>query len=408
MAVGRLLTIVVALAGPGASAHASQAEPLQCSAGNQQDGVCSRPSALAHDHQLLQTKGSLSTVAQHQDEVRAPGDFGQNQRSASPCGSMQNVKRSCSGNGCKVLAGRMTGRTCRQYCQDSGLSCAAAWEEVNNDCNIKATMTCDQVWPRTSDLLCECAPAPARNASKLRLVWSDDFDGNGVDSNKWGILSAGGGFGNQEKQFYTNHAENVRVEQGVLKITAKCQEYHGHHYTSAKLQSKQRGEWGPGHRVEVRARLPKGRGTWPAIWMLPTDNAYGGWPHSGEIDIVEAVGCTQGKVYGTVHTGAYNHMKHTEKYNTFKADIGEWHTYAIEWTASRISWFIDGHLYHSFEQRSGSEKWPFDRRFFLILNLAVGGSWGGSCVGGRPSCSSHSEFGHSQLMEVDYARVYAL
>lgn len=218
MARGLLLAIGVALVGPGARVHASKVEPPHCSAGNQQDGVCSRPSALAQDHQLLQTKGSLSTVGQHQDEVRAPGDFGQNQRSASPCGSMHNVKRSCSGNGCKVLAGGMTGRTCRQYCQDSGLSCTAAWEEVSNDCNVKATMTCDQVWPRTSDLLCECAPAPARNASKLRLVWSDDFDGNGVDSSKWSILSAGGGFGNQEKQFYTNHADmqgSYFLPQGV-------------------------------------------------------------------------------------------------------------------------------------------------------------------------------------------------
>merc|ERR1719401_774347 len=107
---------------------------------------------------------------------------------------------------------------------------------------------------------------------------------------------------------------------------------------------------------------------------------------------MEAVGCTQGKVYGTVHTGAYNHMKHTEKYNTLQADIGEWHTYSVEWTASSISWFVDGQLYHSFAPHSGdSEKWPFNKHFFLILNLAVGGSWGGMCVGGRPSCTSPSD-----------------
>jgi len=240
-------------------------------------------------------------------------------------------------------------------------------------------------------------------------VWSDEFSGSRVNASKWGIVRKGGGFGNQEQQYYTDHSKNVKVEGGVLKITARCEEYFGHHFTSAKLQSKYKGEWGPGHRVDVRARLPKGRGTWPAIWMLPTNNAYGGWPHSGEIDIMEAVGCTQGKVYGTVHTGAYNHMKHTEKVNTLRADIGEWHTYSVEWTASSISWFMDGQLYHSFAPHSGdSEKWPFNKHFFLILNLAVGGSWGGMCVGGRPSCTSPSDFLHSQRMEVDFARVYAL
>jgi len=361
---------------------------------------------LATEHQLLQTKGSLSNVAEHRDS--SPGDFGGNQAASSACGSMSNVKRTCSENGCKVLAGGMTGRTCRSYCQDNGLSCVGAWEEQNNDCKVKATMKCDQTWPQTSDLLCQCAPAPARDVSKLRLVWSDEFNGKSVDGSKWSIVKAGGGFGNQERQYYTNHGDNLRVGNGVLTITAKCQEYHGHHYTSAKLETKHTAQWGPGHRVEVRARLPKGRGTWPAIWMLPTKNAYGGWPHSGEIDIMEAVGCTQGKVYGTVHTGAYNHMKHTEKYHTIRADIDQWHTYAIEWTASRLSWFIDGRLYHSFAHESGSEKWPFDQQFFLILNLAVGGSWGGSCVGGSPSCSSDSEFGHQQVMEVDFARVYAL
>jgi hypothetical protein len=333
------------------------------------------------------------------------------------CTGMRNVEKTCSANGCKVLADHMEGRTCREYCGDSGLSCAGAWEEVNEDCNAKAEMTCDQTWPHTSDLLCECVPPGSADVpspglmdpSKVRLVWSDDFDGSRLDKSKWNLIRGGGGFGNQEQQFYTDHSGNVRVEQGVLKITAKCEEYAGHHFTSAKLQSKQKGDWGPGHRVEVRARLPQGKGTWPAIWMLPTENAYGRWPKSGEIDIMEAVGCTEDKVYGTVHTEAYNHLQHTEKYNSMRTNVDAWHTYTIEWTTSQISWFVDGHLYHSFAPSSqSSDKWPFDRHFFLILNLAVGGSWGGKCVNGKPSCSSHSEFGMSQVMEVDYARVYAL
>lgn len=333
------------------------------------------------------------------------------------CAGMHNVERSCSANGCKVLANKMGGRTCREYCGDSGLSCVGAWEEVNEDCNVKAEMTCDQTWPHTSDLLCECMPlggsvAPPpdlADPSRARLVWSDDFDGGRLDSSKWSLVRGGGGFGNQELQFYTDRSSNVRVEQGVLKITAKCEEYAGHHFTSAKLQSTHKGVFGPGHRVEVRARLPGGKGTWPAIWMLPTDSVYGRWPKSGEIDIMEAVGCTENKVYGTVHTEAYNHMHNTEKYNSIRTDVGAWHTYSIEWTTSQILWFVDGRLYHSFAPSSrSSDKWPFDRQFFLILNLAVGGSWGGKCVNGRPSCSSNSEFGLSQVMEVDYARVYGL
>merc|ERR1712183_303188 len=102
-------------------------------------------------------------------------------------------------------------------------------------------------------------------------------------------------------------------------------------------------------------------------------------------------------------------MKHTEKYNTLKIDVGTWHTYAIEWTASQISWFVDGQLYHRFVHLSeDSDEWPFNREFYLILNVAVGGDWGGQCVHGWPSCSSQNEFGHSQVMEVDYARVYEL
>jgi len=144
--------------------------------------------------------------------------------------------------------------------------------------------------------------------------------------------------------------------------------------------------------------------------MLPRESAYGRWPKSGEIDIMEAVGCTKDTVYGTVHTGSYNHMLHTEKYNSLRTNTGAWHTYSIEWTDSEISWFVDGRRYHRFApgSRSSSDKWPFDRHFFLILNLAVGGSWGGKCVNGRPSCTSHDEFGRSQVLEVDYARVYAL
>jgi beta-glucanase (GH16 family) len=328
---------------------------------------------------------------------------------------MGDVEKECSDNGCKVLATNMRGKTCKDYCEKDGRECVGAWEEVDETCSVLAVMQCDQTWGTTSDLICECSPhqgiapssgAPRKNVSELKLVWSDEFEGSEVDMSKWSPIHGGGGFGNNEAQFYRWH--NAEVSDGSLKITAKCEEHSGQHFTSAKLETKHKADWGPGHRVDVRARLPTGKGTWPAIWMLPTDSSYGDWPKSGEIDIAETVGCTANKVYGTVHTEAYNHMLHTEKSNAKRLDFGSWHTYSIEWTDSQISWYVDDQLYHSFAPSSHShDKWPYDRQFYLILNVAVGGSWGGYCLHGRrPSCSSASEFGHAQVMEVDYARVY--
>jgi len=276
-------------------------------------------------------------------------------------------------------------------------------------------LRCDQTWGSTSDLLCECsagggASSPVSEVPAGRLVWSDEFDGDRVDESKWDFVEGGGGFGNQELQFYRKHSSNARTQQGILKITAKCEQYGGQSYTSAKMQTKGKTQWGPGHRVEVRAKLPQGRGTWPAIWMLPTQNTYGRWPRSGEIDIMEAVGCTANKVYGTVHTEAYNHMKHTEKSNSVPTEAAAWHVYSVDWTSTEIRWYLDGNLYHRFapDNVNDSDKWPFNRDFYLILNLAVGGSWGAFCLGGWPSCSAENEFRHDQVMEVDYARVYEL
>lgn len=407
MASGRLFVLGVAALGAELGCGSATASDT-CAAA---DPSCHQAPSLASDHQLIQTRGSLSVgrVAQH-----APGDFSGRSEGLGPrCVKMQDAELVCPhpGNGCRVLANGMTGRTCREYCEKQQLKCVDAWEERDDDCEIKENLTCDQTYSSTHDLLCECSPPAAQvaNSANLpsRLVWEDNFDGDRLDSGRWSIVSGGGGFGNNEQQYYSHHG--LRVGDGVLRITAQCEEYKGHHFTSAKVQTKGLVDWGPGHRVEVRARMPKGKGTWPAIWMLPRDSSYGGWPRSGEIDIMESVGCTQDKVYGTVHTEAYNHMRHTERFNTLHADIGEWHVFSIEWTASDIAWYMDGQLYHSFgHEAHNSDKWPFDRQFYLILNLAVGGSWGGMCVGGRPSCTSPDEFRHRQVMEVDYARVYEL
>eukprot|EP00927_Polykrikos_kofoidii_P084418 TRINITY_DN8886_c0_g1_i1.p1 TRINITY_DN8886_c0_g1~~TRINITY_DN8886_c0_g1_i1.p1 ORF type:complete len:482 (-),score=79.60 TRINITY_DN8886_c0_g1_i1:103-1485(-) len=249
------------------------------------------------------------------------------------------------------------------------------------------------------------------NMVPAKPVWSDEFEdvnGDGsLNMSKWKYY-LGPNHHNQEKQYYTDRKENAYVEGGVLKIVGKCENYGGMRYTSAYIKSENLGDFGPGHRVEVKAKLPWGKGTWPAIWMLPTDKAYGGWPDSGEIDIMEAVGCTPGTIYGTVHTGAYNHMKGTQKFGKGYLDFTQWHTYSIDWTENHMKWYVDGNHYHTFQTDiNNNAKWPFDQRFFLILNLAIGGTWGGFCTS-YPSCSRSSELKHHQVFEVDYVRVFCL
>merc|ERR1712137_571579 len=210
----------------------------------------------------------------------------------------------------------------------------------------------------------------------------------------------GSGNGDNEKQFYTKRFDNLRIEDGVLKIIGKRENFEYKKYTSGKIQTKDMGDWGPGVRVEVRAKLPTGVGTWPAIWMMPTEWNYGGWPDSGEIDIMECVGRSPGKIFGTIHTGAYNHMRGTQKGKSFYFDYTEWHTYALHWHEDRLEWYADGNLYNTFAPNNVNDpaKWPFNRRFYLILNLALGGNLGGGISFGR----------EDQVMEVDYARVYCL
>lgn len=239
------------------------------------------------------------------------------------------------------------------------------------------------------------------------LVWSDEFDGKILDQAKWKAIIGNGcpalcGFGNQELQYYTDRPENLRVEDGKLIITALDDGMEGSNYTSAKLVTQGKGLWKYG-RVEVRAKIPAGKGNWPAIWMLPDNNKYGGWPKSGEIDIMEHVGYDQGVLWGTVHTESFNHMKGTQKGMSIEVpDISEeFHTYAIEWFEDRIDFYIDNHRYHSFaDTGKGSDDWPFNHPFYLILNLAIGGTWGGQ------QGIANDIF--PNRMEIDYVRIYDL
>ena len=237
--------------------------------------------------------------------------------------------------------------------------------------------------------------------SCLSLVWSDEFDYTGApDPDKWDYDIGGNGWGNNELQYYTDRLSNAEVADGFLTITARKEPFSNRGYTSARLVSRQKGDWTYG-RFEIRAKLPTGRGTWPAIWMLPTDWEYGGWPASGEIDIMEHVGYDEGRVHGTVHTEAYNHGIGTQRGGSTLVNdaTSAFHTYVIEWTEDKIDWYIDGAKYYTFRNEDQTfAEWPFDKRFHLLLNIAVGGNWGGA--------EGVDETIWPQAMEVDYVRVY--
>lgn len=239
------------------------------------------------------------------------------------------------------------------------------------------------------------------------LVWSDEFSKDGIpDTTKWNYDLGDGcpdncGWGNNELQFYTSNPENVRVEGGVLIIETHADTVGNKTYSSAKIVSRHKGDWLYG-RFEIRARLPRGVGTWPAIWMLPTDWQYGGWPASGEIDIMEHVGYDPGVIHGTIHTEKYNHIKQTQKEGkiTISDAQDEFHVYIVDWTADKMDFYVDDRLYHTVLRDPADDYrgWPFDQRFYLIMNIAVGGNWGGA-QGVDPDI-------WPQRMEIDYVRVY--
>jgi beta-glucanase (GH16 family) len=232
------------------------------------------------------------------------------------------------------------------------------------------------------------------------IVWNDEFDGSSIDTTKWSFdLGTGApaltGWGNNELQYYTSNPANVSIVNGRLCITAIKESYQGSAYTSARIQTKLKGDWTYG-RFEIRAKLPKGKGVWPAVWMLPTDNYYGGWAASGEIDIMELLGHEPAKVYGTIHFGGAwpDNQSSSENYTLPNGDFSDdFHIFAIEWDKDGISWYVDSVRYSV-----KPHKQPFDKRFYLLMNLAVGGNWPGNPDGSTV---------FPVRMEIDYVRVYA-
>lgn len=244
--------------------------------------------------------------------------------------------------------------------------------------------------------------------SEWVLVWSDEFDSNQLDEEKWSFQYGTGenegltGWGNNELQYYTDREENVYLEDGKLHITARQERFEGMDYTSGRIRTMNNADWTYG-RFDIRARLPEGPGIWPAIWMLPSDNVYGGWPKSGEIDIMELVGHEPETIHGTVHYGPdWPDNEHTG--GTYSLSEGtfsdDFHTFSIEWEPNRIRWFVDGEHYFTVTPSDlQPHNYPFNERFHLLINLAVGGNWPGSP-------DSSTEF--PQTLVVDYVRVYQL
>lgn len=232
------------------------------------------------------------------------------------------------------------------------------------------------------------------------LVWQEDFNGNGeVNSSNWRPVVAGDGFGNNELQFYTDRTDNAWVSDGTLKIRARRENWQNREYTSAKLET--RADWVYG-KFHCRTRLiGTARGTWAAHWMMPTDSAYGIWPRSGEIDIMEHVGYDTGKFHGTVHTGAYYHSIGTQVGGSTSVDPLAWHTWTVEWRPNIMLFAVDDTVYQIFRKEGeDTQVWPFNQKFYVILNLAVGGDWGG-----QQGIDEQAFTGNGQIFEVDWVRV---
>jgi hypothetical protein len=227
------------------------------------------------------------------------------------------------------------------------------------------------------------------------LVWSDEFNVDGLpNAAKWGydIGTGSGGWGNNELEYYTNRPVNAIVANGVLKITAIKENYNGSAYTSARLLSKDLYSFKYG-RIEIRAKIPAGVGTWPALWMLGNNVSSVGWPACGEVDIMEHRGSELNKIYGTLHHPGHSGANGDGSTIMIPDATTAFHNYILEWSATSIKFYVDTQLFYSF---TNSPSLPFNQNFFILLNMAMGGNFGGPV---DPAFTSAT-------MEIDYVRVY--
>ncbi len=241
-----------------------------------------------------------------------------------------------------------------------------------------------------------------------QVVWHDEFDGDSLDAGKWSYQTGTGAeygltdWGNNELQYYRER--NVTVGDGMLTVTAKKEYYRGKAYTSGRIRTIGKGDW-KYCRIEFRAKMPLGKGLWAAVWMLPTDEVYGGWAASGELDIMEYLGHESRKVHGTLHFGQSwprNEQKGID-YNLSTSDFHtEFHDFTLEWIEGEIRWYVDNTLYQTlgsgdWRTNGGSFPAPFNQEFHLLINLAVGGNWPGD-----PNSTTR----FPQDLVIDYIRIF--
>jgi len=246
-------------------------------------------------------------------------------------------------------------------------------------------------------------PAPTATPEWVRpgweLVWHDEFEGPEIKGDYWTHEVGGSGWGNGEAQYYTDRPSNAFIEDGQLVIQALEENMLGKRYTSARLMTRDKVEVAYG-RIEARIKIPYGQGLWPAFWMLGANLDQSGWPHNGEIDIMENIGSEPWVIHGTVHgpgysggdgVGASKRLPGGGRY----AD--DFHVFAIEWEEEEIRWYMDGDEYFRLTPAAVPGEWVYDHPFFLILNVAVGGRWPG-----YPDETTS----FPQTMRVDYVRIY--
>lgn len=244
------------------------------------------------------------------------------------------------------------------------------------------------------------------------LVWYDEFNGSSLDASTWNIETGGGGWGNQEKQYYTNREDNIKVKDGNLIITVRKESYEGNNYTSGRLTTKNKQDFTFG-RIEARINLPSGGGTWPAFWML----GYGSWPRCGEIDIMEHIGNRPNMVSFALHTTNANGSKgnHWNYQPTINGIENDYHIFGVEWTEQHevstgiyrqaINFMVDGEILTTQIQGSTTEdmsSWPFYKPFYIILNCAMGGTMGGQI---NDNIFNNQDEEPVQML-VDWVRVY--
>jgi beta-glucanase (GH16 family) len=233
------------------------------------------------------------------------------------------------------------------------------------------------------------------------LVWAEEFDGSSLSSSSWNYETGATGWGNNELQFYRNDPSNVRVDNGRMIITARKEQFGGAEYTSARVTTKGKREFQYG-RIDIRAKLPKGQGLWPALWMLGANISQVGWPACGETDIMELIGHQPNKVHGTAHWGVQGSGVSTYRTGTYTLSEGDfsqaYHVFSLVWVENSLQFLVDDQLYHTINVSHVSPAtYRHNAPFFFIANIAVGGNWPGA-----PDASTV----FPQSMYVDYIRVF--